>query len=51
MIYPRRACQRQSTLISATLLQDTKLPLTIWSVAIHLLTSTATNNRRVSEVN
>ncbi len=42
-IYQCRACQHQSTLISGTLLQDTKLPLTTWFLAIHLLTSTKTN--------
>lgn len=42
-IYQCRACQHQSTLISGTLLQDTKLPLTSWFLAIHMLTSTKTN--------
>ena len=42
-IYQCRACQHQSTLISGTLLQDTKLPLTTWFLAIYLLTSTKTN--------
>ena len=42
-IYQCRACQHQATLISGTLLQDTKLPLTTGFLAIHLLTSTKTN--------
>lgn len=42
-IYQCRACQHQSTLISGTLLQDTKLPLRTWYLAIHLLSSTKTN--------
>ena len=42
-LYQCRACQHQATLISGTLLQDTKLPLTTGFLAIHLLTSTKTN--------
>lgn len=38
-----RACQHQTTLIAGTLMQDTKLPLVTWFLAIYLLTSTKTN--------
>lgn len=41
--YQCRACQHQTTLISGTLFASTKLPLTRWMLAIHLLTSTKTN--------
>ncbi|MGH8111139.1 MAG: IS1595 family transposase [Rhodanobacteraceae bacterium] len=41
--YQCRACGHQTTLLSGTLFQDTKLPLTTWFLALHLLTSTKTN--------
>jgi transposase-like protein len=41
--YQCRACQHQTTLLSGTLLEATKLPLRTWFLAIHLLTSTKTN--------
>lgn len=37
------ACRHQTTLISGTLFEGTKLPLRAWFVAIYLLTSTKTN--------
>ncbi len=42
-LYQCRVCGHQTTLIAGTLLQDTKLPLTKWFLALHLLTSTKTN--------
>lgn len=41
--YQRRVCGHQTTRVSGTLLQATKLPLTTWFLAMHLLTSTKTN--------
>lgn len=41
--YQCRACAHQTTLLSGTLFQSTKLPLTTWFLALHLLTSTKTN--------
>ena len=41
--YQCRACRHQTTLISGTLFEGTKLPLRTWFLAIHLLTSTKTN--------
>lgn len=41
--YQCRACRHQTTLLSGTLFQGTKLPLRTWMLAIHLLTSTKTN--------
>lgn len=41
--YQCRACRQQTTLLSGTLFEATKLPLTAWFLAIHLLTSTKTN--------
>jgi hypothetical protein len=38
-----RACRHQTTLLSGTVFQGTKLPLRTWMLAIHLLTSTKTN--------
>ena len=38
-----RACRHQTTLISGTVFEGTKLPLTSWFIAIYLLTSTQTN--------
>lgn len=37
------ACRHQTTLVSGTLFEGTKLPLRTWFVAIYLLTSTKTN--------
>jgi hypothetical protein len=41
--YQCRACRHQTTLVSGTIFQATKLPLRTWMLAIHLLTSTKTN--------
>ena len=41
--YQCRACRHQTTLLSGTLLEATKLPLHTWMLAIHLLTATKTN--------
>ncbi|MHB1274243.1 MAG: IS1595 family transposase, partial [Rhodanobacter sp.] len=41
--YQCRACRHQTTLLSGTVFQGTKLPLRTWMLAIHLLTSTKTN--------
>jgi transposase-like protein len=43
LYYQCRACRHQSTLLSGTVFEATKLPLTTWFLAIHLLTSTKTN--------
>ncbi len=43
MYYQCRVCRHQTTLLSGTLFEATKLPLTTWFLAIHLLTSTKTN--------
>jgi hypothetical protein len=43
MHYQCRACRHQTTLISGTLFEATKLPLATWFLAIHLLTWTKTN--------
>jgi hypothetical protein len=43
LYYQCRACRHQTTLLSGTLFEATKLPLTTWFLAIHLLTSTKTN--------
>ena len=37
------ACRHQTTLLSGTLFEATKLPLRTWFLGIHLLTSTKTN--------
>jgi hypothetical protein len=37
------ACRHQTTLVSGTLFEATKLPLTTWFLALHLLTATKTN--------
>ena len=37
------ACRHQTTLVSGTLFEATKLPLRTWFIAIYLLTSTKTN--------
>jgi transposase-like protein len=41
--YQCRACRHQTTLLSGTLFEATKLPLRTWFLAMHLLTSTKTN--------
>lgn len=41
--YQCRACRHQTTLVSGTLFEGTKLPLTTWFIALYLLTSTKTN--------
>src|SRR5690606_15384449 len=41
--YQCRRCGHQTTLLSGALFQSSKLPLTTWFLAIHLLTSTKTN--------
>lgn len=41
--YQCRACRHQTTLISGTLFEASKLPLTTWFLAMHLLTSSKTN--------
>jgi transposase-like protein len=41
--YQCRACRHQTTLTSGTVFEKTKLPLTTWFMALHLLTSTKTN--------
>jgi ribosomal protein L37AE/L43A len=41
--YQCRACRHQTTLLSGTLFEATKLPLTTWFLAIHMLTSTKSN--------
>lgn len=41
--YQCRACAHQTTVVSGTVFQSSKLPLTTWFLAIHLLTSTKTN--------
>lgn len=43
MYYQCRACRHQTTLVSGTLFEGTKLPLTTWFIALYLLTSTKTN--------
>lgn len=41
--YQCSACRHQTTLLSGTLFEATKLPLTTWFLALYLLTSTKTN--------
>lgn len=41
--YQCKACRHQTTLLSGTLFEATKLPLRTWFLAIHLLTATKTN--------
>lgn len=43
MYYQCCACRHQTTLVSGTLFEGTKLPLTTWFVAMYLLTATKTN--------
>ena len=42
--YQCRACRHQTTLLSGTILEATKLSLRAWLLAIHLLTATKTTN-------
>lgn len=37
------ACRHQTTLLAGTMFEATKLPLSIWFLALHLLTSAKTN--------
>ena len=41
--YQCRSCRHQTTLLSGTIFEATKLPLRTWLLAIHLLTATKTN--------
>jgi len=41
--YQCSGCRYQTTLLSGTMFEGTKLPLTTWFLAIHLLTATKTN--------
>lgn len=41
--YQCSACRQQTTLLTGTLFEATKLPLRTWFLAMHLLTSTKTN--------
>lgn len=41
--YQCRACRHQTTLISGTVFEGSKLPLTTWFLAMHLLTGSKTN--------
>lgn len=41
--YQCRGCRHQTTLLSGTLLESTKLPLRLWVMAMYLLTGTKTN--------
>lgn len=43
MYYQCRRCRHQASLVSGTLFEATKLPLTTWFLALYLLTSTKTN--------
>lgn len=43
VIYQCSACRHQTTLLSGTLFEATKLPLMTWFLAIYLLTSSKTN--------
>ena len=45
--YQCRACRHQTTLVSGTLFEGTKLPLRTWFIALYLLTSAKTNRKRV----
>lgn len=42
--YQCRACRHLTTLTSGTVFEDSKLPLTTWFLAMHLLTGSKTNN-------
>ena len=41
--YQCRACRHQTTLTSGTIFESTRLPLTTWFLAMHLLTASKTN--------
>ncbi len=41
--YQCRACRHQTTLISGTMFEGSRLPLTTWFLAMHLLTACKTN--------
>lgn len=41
--YQCRACRHQTTLTSGTVFEGSRLPLTTWFLAMHLLTSSKTN--------
>ncbi|MFO1516056.1 MAG: IS1595 family transposase [Lysobacterales bacterium] len=41
--YQCRVCRHQTTLLAGTLFEATKLPLTTWFLALHLLTASKTN--------
>ena len=41
--YQCRACRHQTTLTSGTIFEGTRLPLTTWFLAMHLLTASKTN--------
>ena len=41
-LYQCKTCHHQASLISGTLFEQTKLPLTVWFLAIHLLTQAKT---------
>lgn len=41
--YQCRACRHQTTLTSGTLFEASKVPLTMWFLAMHLLTASKTN--------
>ena len=43
MYYQCRPCRHQTTLVSGTLFEGTKLPLRTWFAAMYLLTATKTN--------
>ncbi len=43
MYYQCRACRHQTTLISGTVFEGSRLPLTKWFLAMHLLTGSKTN--------
>ncbi|EQD26554.1 IS1595 transposase [mine drainage metagenome] len=43
MYYQCRACRHQTTLTSGTVFEGSKLPLTTWFLAMHLLTGSKTN--------
>jgi hypothetical protein len=41
-LFQCRACRHQTSLIAGTLMQGTKLPLTTWFLAIHLISQAKT---------
>ncbi|WP_449424273.1 transposase, partial [Rhodanobacter lindaniclasticus] len=46
--YQCRACRHQTTLISGTVFEGSKLPLTAWFLAMHLLTGSKTNSAHLT---